>query len=288
MPEKEINLQGRAASVLRFPARRAAPPVQAVEPPAPGATAYAELHCISNFSFQRGASHPDELVLRALELGYTAMALTDECSVGGTVRGWDGLRQFHKHFAETWRKDHPDAGDPPEPPTLQLLYGAEFALEDGARLVAIARHLDGWGGLCQSITAARMAADKGDYDIAAIDWSLLAGCERIYLPARGTDHARVQAAIDQARERFGAQGLWLGVQLLCDFDDDLWLALLQQAGESSGLPLLACGDVHMHAAGRKPLQDVISAVREGRTVGECGWALQRNAQRYLRPLARLA
>jgi error-prone DNA polymerase len=290
MPEKEINLQGRKAPVLRFPVRRSArmdemrsrlqPPPEPEE-----SVAYAELHCISNFSFQRGASHPDELVMKALELGYAGIAITDECSVAGVVRAWDGLRQFHKYFPEHWRKDHPDGGDPPEPPTLQLLYGAEFLLEDGSRLVAIARHLDGWGGLCQAITAARMAAEKGEYDITAIDWGLLAGCERIYLPARRADGQPID--LSPVCRRFGVDGLWLGVELLCDFDDDLWLSLLQQAGTLAGVPLLACGDVHMHKASRKPLQDVISAVREGRTVGECGFALQRNAQRYLRPLHRL-
>jgi len=273
MPEKEVNPQGRRErpSVLRFPVPARPPASEALEA-SPFPVLYTELHCISNFSFQRGASHPDELVMRALKLGYQGIAITDECSVAGVVRAWDSLRQFNREL--------------PEPVDLQLLYGSEFLLEDGARLVAIARDLDGWGGLCQAITAARMTEmDKGHYDIRAIDWQLLAGCERIYLPARQVD--TVQVDLSAACERFGSQGLWLGVELLCDFDDDLWLSMLQQAGEAAGVPLLACGDVHMHAAGRKPLQDVISAVREGRAVGECGFALQRNAQRYLRPLERL-
>ncbi|WPB59432.1 error-prone DNA polymerase [Xylophilus sp. GOD-11R] len=265
--------------------------------PGPATAAYTELHCITNFSFQRGASHPDELVLQALALGYRGIAITDECSVSGVVRAWDGLRQFRRHLIEDWRKDHPDQGaqgdapTPPEPPDIHLLYGSEFLLEDGARLVAIARDLDGWGGLCQAITAARGAAHKGEYEVRAIDFSLLHGCERIYLPHRPpgqpVDALDLQARLITAVERFGAHGLWLGVELFCEFDDDLWLDMLQQGAAAAGLPLLACGDVHMHKSSRKPLQDVLTAVRHGRPVAECGFALQRNAQRYLRPLERL-
>ncbi|QHI96569.1 DNA polymerase III subunit alpha [Xylophilus rhododendri] len=293
MPEREISLQGRPASVLRFPAPlRAAAPVEVQVSDTAGEGGYTELHCISNFSFHRGASHPDELVVQALKLGYRGIAITDECSVAGVVRAWDGLKQHHVHEADLWRKKHPDAeGDPPEPATLQLLYGSEFLLEDGARLVAIARDLAGWGGLCQAITDARRATTKGEYDVGAIDFALLAGCERIYLPHRPpgqpVEEAALQARVQQARDRFGAQGLWLGVQLLCDIDDDLWLELLTQAGGEAGLPLLACGDVHMHEPKRKRLQDVLTAVRQGRALGDCGFALQRNAQRYLRPVERL-
>jgi len=284
MPEREVNLQKRPAPVLRFPTAARRPEADPPAEPSASPVDYTELHCISNFSFQRGASHPDELVMRALDLGYRGIAITDECSVAGVVRAWDGLRQF--------RKAPPEGCESLADRPLHLLYGSEFLLEDGARLVAIARDLPGWGGLCQAITAARRAADKGDYDVGAIDFALLAGCERIYLPhrpsGRNCQAGELPARLQAARQRFGAEGLWLGVELFCDIDDDLWLASLQQAGPAAGLPLLACGDVHMHIAARKPLQDVISAVREGRPVGECGFALQRNAQRYLRPLPRLA
>src|SRR5207253_9232828 len=97
---------------------------------------YAELHCLSNFSFQRGASHPQELVLRAHELGYAALAITDECSVAGVVRAYAEAKKLN----------------------LKLLLGAEFAL-DGFRLVALARHATGWGNLCEFITHARRIAE---------------------------------------------------------------------------------------------------------------------------------
>jgi error-prone DNA polymerase len=101
---------------------------------------YAELHCLSSFSFQRGASHPQELVQRAHALGYTALAITDECSVAGVVRAHAEAKKLG----------------------LKLLLGAEFAL-DGFRLVALARNVQGWGNLCEFITACRMKAAKGEY-----------------------------------------------------------------------------------------------------------------------------
>ena len=108
--------------------------------------AYAELHCLTNFSFQRGASQPSELVERAAKLGYSALAITDECSVAGVVRAHEQARQSG----------------------LKLLLGAEFAVpfaasnlasgNSGFTAVVLAHNLNGWGNLCTFITAARRAA----------------------------------------------------------------------------------------------------------------------------------
>ncbi|NBT54201.1 MAG: PHP domain-containing protein, partial [Betaproteobacteria bacterium] len=123
---------------------------------------YAELHCLSNFSFQRGASHPEELVARAAALGYRALAITDECSVAGLVRAHTEAKKLG----------------------LQLLPGAELTLPDGSTLVALPHNLDGWGNLCEAISQARRAAPKGSYqmgwdDLAA---SPLPACELLLLP----------------------------------------------------------------------------------------------------------
>jgi error-prone DNA polymerase len=129
----------------------------------PALPAYAELHCRSNFSFQIGASHAEELVERAHALGYSALAVTDECSVAGLVRAHGEARKRG----------------------LKLIAGAEFVLEDGAppdaaadtgpdgaavpaarwRVVALARDRRGWGQLCSFITACRRAAPKGHYRV---------------------------------------------------------------------------------------------------------------------------
>jgi error-prone DNA polymerase len=142
---------------------------------------YVELHCLSNFSFQRGASHPQELVRRAYDLGYEALAITDECSVAGVVRAWSGLKDYYA-FIDRLEEDFP-AQKRKRP--FHLLYGSEFDFGDG-RLVAIARDLQGWGGLCEFITAARIEAKKGTYDVGwdHSDLTQLQGCEVLFVPRR--------------------------------------------------------------------------------------------------------
>ncbi len=108
---------------------------------------YAELHCLTNFSFLRGASHPEELVERAVELGYAALAITDECSVAGVVRAHVAAREQ----------------------SLPLIVGSEFRLEDGLRLVLLATSREGYGQLCRLITRARRAAIKGSYRLTRDD-----------------------------------------------------------------------------------------------------------------------
>ena len=250
--------------------------------------AYAELHCVSNFSFQRGASHPEELVARAYELGYQALAITDECSVAGVVRAHVGLKHYEEELAKE-EASHPDSPSLRHP--FRLLLGSEFRFPEG-KLVAIARDLAGWSGLCEFISAARMSAPKGEYrvDWAASPLALLQGCEIIFFPERDAGAMDLEAArycLARAAGLF-ASHLWLGVELLHGLDDDLWLASLQALGRDLGLPLVAAGDVHMHVRSRKRLQDVITAVREGCTVAECGWALQGNAERHLRSRLRLS
>ncbi|SDE08352.1 error-prone DNA polymerase [Variovorax sp. CF079] len=279
MPElsdKQIQKRARAsATVHALPWRSQPEPLQA-----PSLPSYAELHCITNFSFQRGASHPEELVQRAYDLGYEALAITDECSVAGVVRAHEGLREYLETLAPTER--HP----------FRLLLGSEFAFER-FKLVTIAHDLEGWGNLCEFITAARTTAPKGSYRVswAQSDVASLRDCEILFVPLRTPgampDVAALCADVAEAARLFEGH-LWIAVELQNELDDDLWLAALQQASAQTGVPLVAAGDVHMHVRSRKPLQDVITAVREGRPVAECGFALQSNAERHLRSRLRLA
>ncbi len=113
--------------------------------------AYAELHCLSNFSFLRGASHPEELVERAQALGYAALAITDECSLSGVVRA---------HLAAK------NAG-------LPLVIGSEFTLADGVKLVLLATDRRSYGNLSQLITRGRRSAKKGSYTLSRADVAAL-------------------------------------------------------------------------------------------------------------------
>ena len=263
------------------PTRSEAASVHALPPRPPAPPAYAELHCLTHFSFQRGASSPEDLVRRAWVLGYEALAITDECSVAGAVRAWKALGDC-RH-------------DPPTPRArpLRLLFGGEFRFGGQGTLVALARDLGGWGHLCQLITQARRAAPKGAYRLdSPIDaLRALAGCELLWAPGRDSQDASdlIADCVELAR----VSGLiGLKINLLLELhgaaDDDLWLAWMRQAAAAAGCPLVAAGDVRMHVRAAKRLHDVMTAIRVGRPVHECGFALQANAERHLRPRHRLA
>ena len=237
---------------------------------------YAELHAVSNFSFQRGASHAHELVERAAQLGYSAIAITDECSVSGVVRAHVAAKAVG----------------------LQLLPGAEFAVQyqpgkPPFRLVVLPHNAAGWGNLCEFITAARAAGDvieKGSYRVAWMetDFALLRDCEVIVCPLQGAiDLEALQAIGVWARALFDNNS-WLAVELLQSLDDALRLHQLQQVAERTGIALVAAGDVLMHVRSRKPLHDVLTAIGLNCTVHESGFALQANAEAHLRPRMRLA
>ena len=109
---------------------------------------YAELVCASNFTFLNGASHPQELVARAAELGYDAIALTDECSLAGIVRAFEESRRCKKNGLG-----------------IKLIYGSLFRLENGSRLVLLAEDSSGYAQLCTLITRGRRNAPKGRYEL---------------------------------------------------------------------------------------------------------------------------
>ncbi|MBV8504105.1 MAG: error-prone DNA polymerase [Paucibacter sp.] len=245
---------------------------------------YAELHCLSNFSFLRGASNPDELVERAEELGYTALALTDECSLAGVVRAHVQLRRM----AALAEKD----GLPP--PELQFIVGSEFLVRsDGGEplftLVLLPVNMNGYGNLSQFITRLRRDSPKGTYELrwSRIHPPALDDCLALLVPQRERFDAEL---LEQARwllSHFAGRA-WIAVELLREAGDARWLLRLQELSEATALPLVAAGDVHMHRRSRKALQDVMTATRLGRTVMDCGYELQPNAERHLRSRLRLA
>lgn len=223
---------------------------------------YVELHAISNFTFLRGASHPEELVTRAYKLGYRALALTDECSLAGVVRA---------HIAA---RDH----------SLHLIIGAEFSLVDGPRLVLLATNRRGYGNLSELITRSRRAADKGTYHLTRAD--LVNGvpeCLTLLIPGLQPD----AEAVWWARHTFPDR-TWLALELLCGPDDTARLKQLQQLSKDTGVPLTAAGDVHMHIRSRRALQDTLTAIRLGTTVNKAGHHLYPNGERHLRNLDELA
>lgn len=221
-------------------------------------TGYAELHALSNFTFLRGASHPEELVETAASLAYRALAITDECSVSGIVRA---------HVAAKAQK-------------LPLIIGSEFRLSNGLKLVVLARNRAGYAELCSLITRGRRAADKGSYCLTAEDFSDgLANCYVLWVPDNQLLLDAGDAWITDAfRDR-----LWIAVELLADGLEHLRLERIRRLGASLNLPLVASGDVHMHSRKRRALQDTVTAIRENTTLDRAGFLLYPNGERYLRP-----
>ena len=247
---------------------------------------YAELHCLSSFSFQRGASQPEELVERASHLGYSALAITDACSVAGVVRAHGAAERLG----------------------LKLLLGTEFLIQLGSAdgtadvgadvgtdagrsctLIALAHDLQGWGNLCECITAARRAAPKGQYRMAWSDarWQQLHACELLLVVPVTLALETATRVARQLKAQYGAHA-WLALHQGLGSSDGLLRYRLQQIAALSGLSLVATGNVHMHARSRKPLHDVLTAVRLGCALKDGGRALQHNAELHLRSRARIA
>ena len=222
---------------------------------------YAELHCLSNFTFLRGASHPEELVGRAAALGYAALALTDECSLAGVVRA-------HVAAKESGSK---------------LIVGTEIELDDGMKLVLLATGRRSYGAISVLVTTGRRREEKGRYSLSRADLGTLAGKGALLLLGGNPDEE--QARWIAGRFRGSA---WITAELHCGSNDHLKLARLKEISKSSGLPLAAAGDVHMHLRSRRRLQDALTAIRLGTPVAQCGWSLYPNGERHLRLRARLA
>jgi error-prone DNA polymerase len=224
---------------------------------------YAELHCLSSFTFLRGASQPEELAARAAALGYAALAITDECSLAGIVRA---------HLAARAAK-------------LPLIVGSELRLDDGPKLVLLAPDRRAYGALCALITAGRRRARKGGYSLSRSDLEAHSESGLLVLWVPGETPSLEPAS--WIRERF-ADRSWLAAELHLGPNDAGKLRRLEDLSRRSGLPLVAAGDVHMHLRSRRRLQDALTAIRLRRPVAECGPALYPNGERHLRMRARLA
>ncbi len=233
---------------------------------------YAELHCLSNFSFLRGASHAEELVTRASALGYAALAITDECSFAGIVRAHLAVKQAAKLAGVAGPK---------------LIIGTELILVDGMKLVLLAQNRAGYGNLCAVISLARRRAQKGSYQLSRADLvRSVPDCLVLWCAVADAPHA-IQAAAIWLASVFPGR-CWIAHERHLDAGDAARLTALRALSAVSGLPLVACGDVHMHVRGRRALQDVLTALRLRTSLDHAGHALFPNGERHLRSRLRLA
>ncbi|AOI93405.1 error-prone DNA polymerase [Burkholderia pseudomultivorans] len=249
--------------------------------------AYAELFCRSNFSFLHGASHAEELVERAVKLGYRGLAITDECSLAGAPRMHvaaqaAGLPLIIGSYFEVTPDEAPPGHDP----------------GPGAfGLVLLAQNREGYGNLSELISWRRMAAPKGTYQLTPRmlsrppeEFAHLRGmpdCFAILVPVYPVRADVLDAQVAWFRATFGERAR-LGLVQLQRALDGPQRDEIRAAGARRGVRVVALGDVTMHRRSCKPLQDVMTAIRVGMPVSECGYALAPNAEQHLRSRARIA
>ncbi|MDR5750226.1 MULTISPECIES: error-prone DNA polymerase [unclassified Caballeronia] len=241
---------------------------------------YAELFAFTNFSFLRGASHGEELVLRASQLGYSGLAVTDECSLAGVVRA---------HVQAKEEK-------------LPLIIGSFFQLVNADKspafgLILLAQNRNGYGNLSEFITLGRMRAAKGEYLLTPQDISKpesgyahlrgMPDCLAILVPDFPAKEDALAAQLEWINDVF-AERAWVGLTLHQRAMDDIHRGAVEYVADQYRVPVVATGNVVMHVRSRKPLQDTMTAIRLGKPVADCGYDLAPNAEGHLRSRLRLA
>jgi len=225
---------------------------------------YAHLHTITNFTFLTGASHPGEYVARARALGYHAIAITDECSLAGVVKAFTVAEEVG----------------------IKLIIGSRFRLSNGFQLIAIAPSRAAYAELSGFITLARRRSAKGEYQAHFEDLRFrLRNCLIIHLAEVGK--AIDGRAIDELNSAFKDR-LWIGLDHRLRGGEQGDFARWQGLSLGTGIPLVACGAALMHDRDRKPLQDVLTAIRHNTAVKAMGTGLAVNGEACLKPLDSLA
>jgi error-prone DNA polymerase len=230
-------------------------------------TAYAELQVTSNFSFLRGASHPEELAATAAKLGHAAFAVTDRNTLAGVVRA-------HKAAAE--------AG-------LRFILGCRLDLADGQSLLCFPGDRAAYGRLSRLLTVGKRRAPKGECHLGYADLAEYgAGQLVVALPPDRPDPGdEFRAFLERIAADFQGRA-YLAAQHLYRGDDVKRLHRLADLATRLGLPLLAANDVLYHAPERRVLQDVVTCIREGCTIDAAGLRLNAHAERHMKPAAEMA
>ncbi|WP_413667591.1 error-prone DNA polymerase [Mucilaginibacter sp. Mucisp86] len=224
---------------------------------------YSELQTTTNFSFLRGGSHPEELVMQAAALGHTKIAITDRNSVAGVVRA---------HLAAR-----------PDDVNIKIIPACRLDLLDGASLLAYPTDMDAWSRLSGLLTRGNLRAEKGQCHLYKQDvYEYAKGIKFIAVPPESLNSRfdfddTFKADLKEYQEAFGHE-LYLAASRAYNIDDAKRLHRLAQ----SGVPIVATNDVHYHEAARRQLQDVVTCVREKCTIHNAGFKLNANAERYLK------
>ena len=234
---------------------------------------YVELHCKSNFSFLTGASHPDELVERASELGYRGLALTDESSVAGVVRGYAAAKDLE----------------------MQYIVGTEVHLTDAPSMVLWPTDRAAYGQMCRLISRGRMRTEKGAcqlawQDVVEFSSGMIAGLippEKTNQLEPNTPKPLSRFLRTEFREVFHDSG-YLFCEVHRGVDDQTHMQRLRELSIGNDVPLVVGGNVHYHTADRMLMQDCLSAIQAGTNINKAHKKRFRNSQRHLRSLEEIA
>ncbi len=226
---------------------------------------YTELQVTSNFSFLRGASHPEELVEQAAGYGYNAIAITDRNSLAGIVRAHAASRK-HK---------------------IRLIPACRLDLQDAPSVLVYPTNIQAYAQLCNLLTTGNLRTEKGKCELYREDlYSYVKGSKFIVVPPDNLD-ARFDfpASFTTSLEEYRSvikDNLYIAATRYYNGDDGKRLKRIFQLSEQLDIPMVATNDVHYHHPSRRELQDVVTCVREKCTIYNAGFRLHPNAERYLK------
>jgi error-prone DNA polymerase len=263
-------------NVVRFPDKDKKAERTFVLPSPDPTHTYAELAVTTNFSFLRGASHPKEFILQALALGLTGIGIADRNSVAGVVRAYGALEEWDEYVASEKEKGI-------ELPTLRLAVGARlYFADDTPDILAYPQNRTAWGRLTRLLTVGKSRGEKAECILYLDDLiEHIAGLNLIVMPPA---QVKTGALIDLLRQLkiTNRQIIYLAAGMLYRGDDNRRLARLKSIAERAFIPLIAVNDVFYHAPERRPLQDVVTCIREHVTIDKAGRLLEANAERHLK------
>lgn len=232
---------------------------------------FAEIGITTNFSFLHGGSHPQDYVNQASEIGMHTVGIADRNTLAGVVRAYSELK-------------NPEVKNPP-----RFLVGSRIVFIDGTPdILVYPRDRAAYGCLCQLLTKGKLAADKGECKLTLADLlEFSEGQLLVLMPPRRIDKQAVIKTLGRLRQS-NASGVWLAASLSYRGDDKRRLAGLQHLATIARVPLLATNDVLYHDPSRRPLQDVLTCIREKTTIDAVGRRLEANAERHLKPAEEMA
>ena len=221
-------------------------------------SSYVPLWCKTNFSFLEGASHPDELVEESYRFGLPALAVTDRDGVYGIVRAHVKAREFG----------------------FRLIFGSQISIDDGSSIVLLAQNRAGYANLCRLLTGGRLRSEKGE---SSVSWNEVCRHAPDLIALWGGDSSLLigeqepAGVIDAVRDAFGDR-LYGMIARHRREEETRQEARLRERARRYVFPLVAANEILYHSSARRPLQDVLTAIRHGIPVASCGRRLKSNAE----------